>query len=324
MSGFQVAPAEIEARAARASAPSLDCAVFGVADERAGEVPVAAVQLDPGAAVDGRRAHAARGRLARHLQAPAPCRAWSTRSRGCRRARCCAGPCASSGRRARLGRARGGLMDVRLSAEQVALRDSVAQVVGRLGPRTVAELDDAERAGEARRRRRRVGLARTARGRRRRRTVGLRRSRSAIVAEELGRGLADAAVLGPTLASELRRHGRRPGRSTARRWRSEPDLWRPAAFADGALEAGAVAHRRGAAPRRAGARPRTTPAPTLVPVPAGCGPDRRRGLTSTRVAVDVRRPSRSGSLARRAPSTADDLDRWTAWGSPSPAPTSSE
>ena len=26
----------------------LDCAVFGVADERAGEVPVAAVQLEPG------------------------------------------------------------------------------------------------------------------------------------------------------------------------------------------------------------------------------------------------------------------------------------
>jgi acyl-CoA synthetase (AMP-forming)/AMP-acid ligase II len=45
--GFQVAPAEIEA--VLHSHPSvLDCAVFGVADERAGEVPVAAVQLDPG------------------------------------------------------------------------------------------------------------------------------------------------------------------------------------------------------------------------------------------------------------------------------------
>jgi acyl-CoA synthetase (AMP-forming)/AMP-acid ligase II len=29
----------------------LDCAVFGLADERAGEVPVAVVQLDPGVAV---------------------------------------------------------------------------------------------------------------------------------------------------------------------------------------------------------------------------------------------------------------------------------
>jgi acyl-CoA synthetase (AMP-forming)/AMP-acid ligase II len=44
--GFQVAPAEIEA--VLHSHPSvLDCAVFGVADERAGEAPVAAVQLDP-------------------------------------------------------------------------------------------------------------------------------------------------------------------------------------------------------------------------------------------------------------------------------------
>jgi acyl-CoA synthetase (AMP-forming)/AMP-acid ligase II len=44
--GFQVAPAEIEA--VLHSHPSvLDCAVFGVPDERAGEVPVAAVQLDP-------------------------------------------------------------------------------------------------------------------------------------------------------------------------------------------------------------------------------------------------------------------------------------
>jgi long-chain acyl-CoA synthetase len=46
VSGFQVAPAEIEA--VLLGHPSvLDCAVFGVPDERAGEVPVAAVQLDP-------------------------------------------------------------------------------------------------------------------------------------------------------------------------------------------------------------------------------------------------------------------------------------
>src|SRR5262249_22469151 len=44
--GFQVAPAEIEAVLHRHPAV-LDCAVFGVEDERAGELPVAAVQLDP-------------------------------------------------------------------------------------------------------------------------------------------------------------------------------------------------------------------------------------------------------------------------------------
>ena len=48
--GFQVAPAEIEA-VLHAHPAVVDCAVFGVADERAGEVPVAAVQLAPGAGV---------------------------------------------------------------------------------------------------------------------------------------------------------------------------------------------------------------------------------------------------------------------------------
>jgi long-chain acyl-CoA synthetase len=51
VSGFQVAPAEIEA--VLHSHPSvLDCAVFGIADARAGEVPVAAVQLDAARPVD--------------------------------------------------------------------------------------------------------------------------------------------------------------------------------------------------------------------------------------------------------------------------------
>ena len=50
VSGFQVAPAEIEA-VLHAHPGVVDCAVFGVADERAGEVPVAAVQLAPGATV---------------------------------------------------------------------------------------------------------------------------------------------------------------------------------------------------------------------------------------------------------------------------------
>ncbi|HXP33076.1 MAG TPA: AMP-binding protein, partial [Acidimicrobiales bacterium] len=47
VSGFQVAPAEVEAVLYRHPAV-LDCAVFGVADERSGEVPVAAVKVDPG------------------------------------------------------------------------------------------------------------------------------------------------------------------------------------------------------------------------------------------------------------------------------------
>jgi len=46
VSGFQVAPAEIES--VLLGHPSVvDCAVFGVPDDRSGELPVAAVQLDP-------------------------------------------------------------------------------------------------------------------------------------------------------------------------------------------------------------------------------------------------------------------------------------
>jgi acyl-CoA synthetase (AMP-forming)/AMP-acid ligase II len=45
--GFQVAPAEVEA-VLLGHPGVVDCAVFGVFDEEAGELPVAAVQLDPG------------------------------------------------------------------------------------------------------------------------------------------------------------------------------------------------------------------------------------------------------------------------------------
>ena len=50
VSGFQVAPAEIEA-VLHGHPAVVDCAVFGVPNERSGEVPVAAVELEPGATV---------------------------------------------------------------------------------------------------------------------------------------------------------------------------------------------------------------------------------------------------------------------------------
>jgi acyl-CoA synthetase (AMP-forming)/AMP-acid ligase II len=52
VSGFQVAPAEIEA-VLHAHPSVADCAVFGVIDEWAGEVPAAAVQLAPDAETTG-------------------------------------------------------------------------------------------------------------------------------------------------------------------------------------------------------------------------------------------------------------------------------
>jgi alkylation response protein AidB-like acyl-CoA dehydrogenase len=104
-------------------------------------------------------------------------------------------------------------MDVRLSSEQQALRDSVAQVTGRLGPGTVRDLDDAERSAK-------LDAAVAASGWRELRVPLEGRAplasgvEAAIVAEELGRGLADTPFLGPTLAAELRRLAGAPAAAT--------------------------------------------------------------------------------------------------------------
>lgn len=95
-------------------------------------------------------------------------------------------------------------MDVRLSPEQQALRDTAARLAVRLGPRTVADLDDAERAGK-------LDAAVAGAGWRELRAAGEGGEplasvvEVALVAEELARRAADTAFLGPTLAAELRR-----------------------------------------------------------------------------------------------------------------------
>ena len=97
VSGFQVAPAEIEA-VLHGHPAVVDCAVFGVPDERAGEVPVAAVQLEPGSDVT---AEDLEGLVADSLATYKRLRqsSWSTPSHARRRARCCAARCVTSGRR---------------------------------------------------------------------------------------------------------------------------------------------------------------------------------------------------------------------------------
>jgi alkylation response protein AidB-like acyl-CoA dehydrogenase len=130
-------------------------------------------------------------------------------------------------------------MDVRLSPEQVMLRDAARQVVDRLCPQSVAQLDDAERAVK-------LDAAVVASGWRELRTRSddgrpwASAVEVAVVAEELGRGLADTAFLGPTMAADLRRLAGAPPATTPETIALGPDLSEPA-VAPGALGRGAVA-----------------------------------------------------------------------------------
>ncbi len=131
-------------------------------------------------------------------------------------------------------------MDVRLSPEQVALRDSAAQVADRLGPHAVGELDDCERAAK-------LDAAVAASGWRELRTAAddgvpwASGVEVALVAEELGRGLADAPFLGPTLAAELRRLAGAPPASAPETVALAPDLSALACRPEGAAAGEGVA-----------------------------------------------------------------------------------
>ena len=131
-------------------------------------------------------------------------------------------------------------MDVRLSPEQVALRDAAAQVVDRLGVHGVAELDDRERAAK-------LDAAVAASGWRELRTATddgtpwASAVEVALVAEELGRGLADAAFVGATLAAELRRRAGAPAAGGAETVALRADLGELATDEGGRVPAGALA-----------------------------------------------------------------------------------
>ncbi len=89
-------------------------------------------------------------------------------------------------------------MDARLTTEQLELRDAAARLADDLGPGSVLELDDADRAA-------RLEKAVASTGWRTLRSDGASGVEVAVVAEEFGRGLIDVPFLGPVLADDLRR-----------------------------------------------------------------------------------------------------------------------
>jgi hypothetical protein len=201
-------------------------------------------------------------------------------------------------------------VDVRLSPEQVALRDAAAVVIRRLGPRAVADLDDAARAAKLRAAVEASGWLEL-----RAASEGGRPVASAVevavVAEELGGGLADAAFVGPTLAAELRRAAGAAPSAVVETVVLRDDLAAPACARDGVLAVPGVALDGKDAVR------------ALVLVPGAAGTT--LGQVEQPHAVggaDLTRPARRcpAGLAVRAlegrsnPLGEDDLARWHALG----------
>ena len=294
MNGFQVAPAEIEA-VLHGHPAVLDCAVFGVADERAGEVPVAAVQLDPARPVaDGRaRRQLVADSLAtyKHLRHVVVVDADPAAAR---RARCCAARCATSGRR----------------------------VAGRPDGAPDGRPPLARAAGAARLRRPGGRPARPARRRPSSTTPSGRRSSTPRsprrAGASCGRPTTDGAPLASGGRGGDRRRGARPG--PGRRRLPRPDAGRRAAPAGRrarrprrprpsssppTLRSVAVAVDGAVAGRRRGHRRRRAPTPALLLVPR---PDGHRlaqvALPSGRTGADLTRPS-----AGVDPATAGDAGR---------------
>jgi alkylation response protein AidB-like acyl-CoA dehydrogenase len=197
-------------------------------------------------------------------------------------------------------------VDVRLSPEQVALRDSAAQVVDRLGPATVAQLDDAERAGK-------LDAAVAAAGWRELRTPTddgnpwASAVEVAVIAEELGRGLADAAFFGPTLAADLRRRAGAPLATAGETVALGPDLTR-LAEADEDAETAVDAHgARSALLRVAGGAGRRLAAVVLG--------TEATGTDLTRRVAQRREGERVVAVEGQARVLdADDLARWQSLG----------
>jgi Acyl-CoA dehydrogenase, C-terminal domain len=200
-------------------------------------------------------------------------------------------------------------MDVRLSLEQQALRDAAIRLVDQLGPHAVGELGDPERSAK-------LDAALAGAGWRELRTAADGAAplasgvETGIVAEELGRGLADVSFVGPTMACELRRLAGAPSSAEVETVVLTPNLRSVAIAVDRAVPPGVAIDVQG-----------STRALLLVP-----GPDGHQlahvALPSGRTGADLTRPSTRVDPATTAtPVTGGDgalttegLTRWTALG----------
>jgi alkylation response protein AidB-like acyl-CoA dehydrogenase len=195
-------------------------------------------------------------------------------------------------------------VDVRLSPEQQALRDSVTQVVQRLGPKTVGQLQDRQRSAK-------LDAAVASSGWRDLRTSAEGGAPTAsavevaIVAEELARGLADASFLGPSLAADLRRIAGAPATASLETVVLTSNLEAPAHPGD-----------PGVAIDVAGAEA----AMYLVPGPDGfvlghvAVPDRHGGIDLTRPAAAVAPVQPVAGPHQSRLLSDEDVTRWTAFG----------
>ncbi|HXW35826.1 MAG TPA: acyl-CoA dehydrogenase family protein [Acidimicrobiales bacterium] len=215
-------------------------------------------------------------------------------------------------------------MDVRLSPEQLQLRNSVVQVADRLGPATVGQLDDHERAEKLE-----AAVARS----------GWRELRTpddgggplasavevAIVAEQLARGRCDVAFVGPTLAADLRRLAGAPDATTPETVALLPDLSAPATEVDTSVAVDAfggatalVLVRCATDPSSAdpsSADPSTACSPTRVwDLQTVAVPGRGSGVDLTRPTAPLSTLSPTALRGQSKPITEEGLTRWTALG----------
>jgi alkylation response protein AidB-like acyl-CoA dehydrogenase len=196
-------------------------------------------------------------------------------------------------------------MDVRLSPEQQALRDSAARLIDQLGPHAVGDLDDQERVAK-------LNAAVSGAGWRELRTAegdGPLASgvEAGIVAEALGRGLGDVSFLGPTMACELRRLAGAPPSADVETVVLSGDLLTVARVADGDVPSGVAIDIQGSA--RALLLAAGTDGLRLGQVDLAAAPV---GSDLTRPSARIDSPAALTVAEREL--TPEDLVRWTALG----------